>query len=166
VTILPNKGTFVVSPLINDIEEIMEIRMMFELTAFDLACQKNLPALISTIDALQKNTSGDFKTFSTLQKRGEFLQYDREFHRCFFICSANRRLLGFHDVVHSQVELLRVKIFSAENTKIALAAHVEIAQLLQQKKISPAKEALKNHIGQVRHDILTSYKENGQNAGS
>jgi DNA-binding GntR family transcriptional regulator len=163
VNILPNKGTFVASPLLEDIEEITEIRIMLELTIFDLACQKNLPALISMLGDVEKGKSNHFTSFCQGKEFMEFLKYDRSFHQCFVTCSHNQRLVSFYEIIRSQVELFRTKTFYQPNVKMALAAHAKILEHLNQNEIAQARQELGKHIEQVHDDTLNSV---GLNTGT
>jgi DNA-binding GntR family transcriptional regulator len=160
VNIQPNKGTFVAAPLLEDIEEITEIRMMLETTTFDLACQKNLSGLIFMLEDVEKSKSDHFKYFREGQEFMEFLKYDRSFHQCFVTCSGNQRLTSFYEVIRSQVELFRTKTFYGTNVIMALSSHEKILSHLKKDEIPQAREEFRNHILQVHHDTLNSIGTN------
>ena len=101
VTILPNKGTFVLSPTIKDVEEVTEIRIMLENLAFTLATEKNLSRLIQMLESKEQEKKWNFEDFSKGLEVGVYLRYDREYHFCFFICSENKRLMDYFEAIRN-----------------------------------------------------------------
>jgi DNA-binding GntR family transcriptional regulator len=156
VIILPNKGTFVANPDVSDIEEITEIRRMIENAALRLGAQKDLQALISLLEAVEKKAAAHLKHFCEGQEFIEFLNYDREYHECFLVASKNKRLMGYYKVIRSQVELFRTKTFYSNNISKTLNAHHLVLELLKKGNIEKAAEALKSHIEQVHTETLDS----------
>lgn len=156
VTILPNKGTFVASPTIRDVEEVTEIRVMLEDLAFTLASKRDLPRLIAMLESNEQNKRWNFESFCKGHEVGEYLKYDREFHFCLMACSENQRIMSYYEVIRSQVELFFNKTFNQKNVKSTLDNHRAIINLLKQNKIAKAREQLKEHLLHVHHTTLDS----------
>jgi DNA-binding GntR family transcriptional regulator len=156
VTILPNKGTFVTVPTVQDVIEVSEIRIMLEDLAFKLACNKNLITLVKMLEKNEKDNEKNFESFCLGRKFEEYQKYDREYHECLIICSDNHRLMNYWEVIRSQVELFRKKDFLAPNIIAAINCHREILAFLKQNEIAKAKEQLRKHLEQVQSNILNS----------
>jgi DNA-binding GntR family transcriptional regulator len=163
VDILPNKGTFVTSPVVRDVEEVTEIRIALEELAFDLVCQKNRVKLLTLLETIESNIAPYLLThFSQAHGYIEFLKYDRNFHRCFILCSENERLLDYYEVIRSQVELFNQKTFFEENIKTAIAAHKKITELLKQNIIDEARGVLRAHLKQAHNDTISALYTSSQ----
>jgi len=110
---------------------------------------------------LEENESRQIENiphFYNGEKFQEFLEYDREFHRCILICADNERLLGYYEGIRSQVELFRVKSSDNNNWKRAHNNHVKILDLLKNREFEKGEELLKIHLDQVHQEILDTLK--------
>jgi DNA-binding GntR family transcriptional regulator len=154
VTVIPNKGSFVMTPTVHDVKEVNEIRMIIELNALLLAAEKNLPGLIEMIEENEDRQTANIPYYYKGQRFQEFLEYDREYHLCILICSGNERLLNYYGVIRSQVELFRIKTFETSNVKRTHDSHLEILNLLKKREIDKSRELLKTHLEQVHQEIL------------
>lgn len=162
VTILPNKGSFVATPTLHDIKEINEVRLMLECTSFDLACTKNLPALLATLNEINREFSSQYKSFNQGKEQGAFLEYDRKFHFSFMTHSNNKRLYDMYEITRNQELLFRAKLFNKENVHVAIQDHDEIHSYLKKNKIVEAKKTLLLHIERVQDQeaqMFLSFKQ-------
>ena len=159
ITILPNKGTFVISPTRKDVEEVTEIRIMLEDLAFTLACEKDLSRLVTMLEKNEKENNKYFKNFCEGKNVGEYLKYDRDFHSCFTVCSENQRVISYYEVIRSQVELFFNRTFNPQNVQLTLDYHRTVLNHLKQNKVESAREQLKKHLSQVHVLTLNSLEE-------
>jgi DNA-binding GntR family transcriptional regulator len=156
VSIIPNKGSFVMTPAVHDVEEVNEIRMIIELNALPLAAEKNLSGLIEMLEENEDRQTANIPYYYKGEKFQEFLEYDRKYHLCILICSSNERLLNYYGVIRSQVELFRVKTFETSRIRQTHDIHLEILNLLKKREIAKSVELLKIHLEQVHQEILAT----------
>ena len=159
VIIVPNKGSFVMTPSKHSIDEVIEIREMIELNAWELSCRKNSSKLIKMLEEIENRQTENIPHYYRGQKFKEFLEYDREFHMSILLCAENERLLNYYEGIRSQVELFRVKSHDNSNWKRAHSNHGKILSLLKNGEIEKAKNLLKTHLDQVHDEILDTLKE-------
>ena len=159
VTIVPNKGSFVMMPSGHIVDEVLEVREIIELNALQIAFKKNKSKLINMLEENENCQIENIPFYYKGQKFQEFLEYDREYHMCILICAENERLLNYYEGIRSQVELFRVKSHDNSNWKRAHSNHVEILSLLKNREINKARELLRIHLEQVHQEILDTLKE-------
>lgn len=159
VTIIPNRGSFVITPTIHDIDEVTEIREMIELNAWCLSCEKNTSRLINMLETNEKRHAENIPYYYEGQKFKDFLEYDREYHMSILICSENKRLLSYYEGIRSQIELFRVRSSDVSNWKRSHTNHVKILNFLKNGETEKGKELLKTHLDQVHQEILDTLRE-------
>ena len=159
VIIVPNKGSFVMTPSIHDVNEVTEIREIVELNAWELSCRKNMSSLISMLEENENRQVENIPYYYEGQKFQEFLEYDREYHNCILICAENERLLNYYAGIRSQVEIFRAKSHDKSNWKRTHSNHLGIIKLLKNGEIEKGKELLKIHLDQVHQEILDTLIE-------
>ena len=159
VTIVPNKGSFVMMPSIHDVNQVTEIREIIELSAWELSCRKNMKKLINLLEANEIRQVENIPYYYEGQKFQEFLEYDREYHNSILICTENERLQNYYAGIRSQIELFRAKSHDKSNWKRTHSNHLEILNLLKKREIEKGKELLKIHLDQIHQEILDTLIE-------
>jgi DNA-binding GntR family transcriptional regulator len=155
VEIRPNKGSYVLTPTVRDIDEVTEIRIAVERLACTLAYTKHHAQLMAMLDENEQRISA----YNDRQEPipfGVFLEYDREFHLIFARLADNQRLLDIFEIIRNQVELFRTRTYLEPQTQRALHRHREVLTLLRDHRLPEALSALQEHIEEVRLDTLSS----------
>lgn len=155
VEIQPNKGSYIRTPTIRDIDEVTEIRSAIEKLACELAYTKNRDQLIA---ALEKNE----RVLAPYQGDQQdvpfevFREYDREFHATFARLADNSRLMEIFAMIRNQVELFRTKTYLEPQTQKAVERHHEVLGCLKDDRLDDAISALLEHVEEVRLDTISS----------
>jgi DNA-binding GntR family transcriptional regulator len=154
VTILPNKGSFVVTPSRNDIEEVTEIRIMIETMACLHAFRKNKNELLRR---LSENKFSEAEVASGISF-DRFLLHDREFHYIIVESTGNGRLFEYYKTIRSQSELFRTQTFTTEHLDKALRSHADILAAFSADNPEEAALQMEKHLQIVSEDTFESMK--------
>ena len=149
VIIIPNKGSFVITPTAKDINAVNEIRTMMEITACRLAFEKHCD---ETGYQLRDNQNA-FRNFDDFNI---FLSYDRKFHEIIFKNADNVRLFEMYSTVRAQSELYRTKTFFFVNKEKALHDHNNIVVAFEKKDLNLVLNCMNAHMRNVYEDSINS----------
>lgn len=155
VEIVPNKGSYVRTPTIRDIDEVTEIRTAMEKLACESAYTKNRDQLIIMLDENEQKLTA----YEDRQQEipfGVFLEYDREFHSIFAHLADNNRLIEIFEINRNQIELFRTRTYLGPQTRRAIRRHREVLDYLKKGQLPEAINALQLHIEEVRLDTISS----------
>lgn len=152
VTILPNKGTFVVTPDETTVKEVSQIRNMIEEFACSYAMENFRNELVAEIGKVQKKWSFENVEFNSID-RLDFLKYDRYFHLAIVMCTHNTQLISYYKTIRTQIELYRVKTFNPKTVEYAIKGHKEIANAILNEDTAAVISCLLDHLLHVGNDI-------------
>ena len=150
VTIIPNKGSYVYKPTLEDVKAVYELRIMMEETACKLAISKNHDKLVDQLEktqARQQKVKSDFESF---------LHYDRRFHLTIFKLAENSRLMVMYQNIRAQSELFRTNTFTDENILRAQDAHNRILEAIKENNIPDLVTYIDEHLMNVYNDSILS----------
>jgi DNA-binding GntR family transcriptional regulator len=148
---IPRVGYVVKSTSEQEVEEICEIRMAIEGVAARWAMEKAYKKLI---EELKKNifisdgkvSKGDAKAFIDL---------DARFHEIIARYSGSQRLLELAQTLRSHMLRYRIQsIYSVENVLRAIEGHKGILRAIEKRDLGELNEAIRNHMEQVKKDVL------------
>lgn len=149
VTLIPNYGIVVNQVSLQDLEEVLNIRLQLESYASYLAVSKvtdkdvvDLGNIIGQMeDAV---TSKDALTYSDLNSK---------FHKSIIKLSENKKLCEICDNLYEQSEHWIKALGVPERLKYSLQEHKEIYHALKNKDEVNAKKSMKNHLKKVIANI-------------
>ncbi|EGQ26563.1 GntR family transcriptional regulator [Sporosarcina newyorkensis 2681] len=156
VEIKPRSGTHVYTPTTKDIEEVYDIRLSLETLAVVRACasvsQEECIKLMKETDHAEKELhKGNTEPF--------FLS-DRNLHRTIIRHSNNSRLIDIMDSLEAQIKWFGIIMtINSERPSKAIAIHRKIIQAMMDSDEENAMRYMKQHIENVREDILADYQE-------
>lgn len=156
VEIIPNKGSFVVHPSSTDITEIIQVRIVLETFACELAFQNN-GNLVDRLEHIAQ-TMVDVEESRVEIDPEKFLKYDQDIHETLITSAGNSKLTDLINMIRNQVEFFRVGSFTKEAALNAIQTHRQIIDALRQGDLEKAKLFLKKHIEQVGKDTLEALK--------
>ena len=151
VTHIRSRGTFVKEITAQDIEEIMELRILFEKTALKSAIHmikdEELNEIEQKMRELEQDTSFE-----------EYYAADRDLHMCILNYSRNTRLITFHGMIASQLERLR-RISSRTPDRLAKSRneHLAIVQSIRERDFPRAEAKLVEHLTNIKNSTLNVY---------
>jgi len=141
-------GFFVRELSIEEINEIVEVRLMYE----GYCLQKHLDNIdLSRVRALLEEMRS-FKNSS----RQKFDKIDKKLHYSIIRASENEFLVQRYKNIEDLVDLVRH--LDKDREEKAMEEHIEITKRILSKKTLEARKLLEDHIKNVRKNIINQYK--------
>lgn len=148
VNCIPSKGSFVKEISEQDVEEIFEIRVMFELKALRSAIGSITNDELEKIEFMlnMANESADNK---------EYYESDRFLHNMLMKYSKNSIMHKFYSNIEGQFERFRiVSAMAPERLIQSKAEHMELLYALKKRDVTEAEEKLLHHLNNVKANSL------------
>lgn len=153
---IPRVGYRIKKLIMDELEEIFEIRKINEELACRWAIKKITPA---SIKALEYNIK---KTEQVLKKKQpeEFLELDQEFHETLVLASGSQHLTDLCQQLRRLMLRYRMdSIKKLDTVEEALKGHTAILKALKIKNESALMEALETHLNYSKLDIKIKRQE-------
>lgn len=158
VVIKPNSGAWVISPSLNDIEEVFDIRALIQPYALEL-CFRNSPQ--KTVSDLEQQIA-DFKELLNQNVDiCDLISHQFKFDEIIFLNCGNKKLI---EIWATLVPMLKIGFFNNpyfnefDNVKDD-RSHEEIVFAFKNGQIEDIKEKLIDHIVQAKLLICGSFKK-------
>lgn len=139
-----NKGFFRKAISVNEVFDLYQIRIALERQAVLLAVQRASDEDIAAVKAFWVDVMQRSEHLAT----GDLVLADEEFHRRLIALSQNKELTSFMDIVTRRIHVARhidIEQLSEWNLQ-AFDAHMNIIDLIAQRKSDEALQVLTNHI--------------------
>lgn len=150
----PGRGTFVATITPYDVEEIYELRTMFEEYALRKAFNR---ITTEELDQVEANFKAPNEPFSWEQ----YHKADRAFHQLYIEKCGSRRLLQFLSTLNFQIE--RIRRYSDRSTSRSsddrLKEHLEIIRCIRQGDLEASLKALRTHLRNVANSAIETSRE-------
>lgn len=167
VSIVPYKGAYVSNISIQDIEEIMELRILLEGYAAEKA------ANLLSVDELAQAES-ILEQSEKAYNAGKYMDaalIGHQLHELLLAKVQNSRFTKILERLDTHYERIRYHpaILSGTRLDQSIGQHREILEALKLGDAERVKTAMINHLGSVRDDVLSSLamlSENGQGEAS
>jgi GntR family transcriptional regulator, rspAB operon transcriptional repressor len=148
VTVMPRQG-YRVNPIsVTDAQDLFDFRMVLEPACASAAASY---ASDKTLDELDR-----FRRF-----KGDFIEYNREFHCAVAEASGNRRMaLAACDLIEQAERLVRVSIANVKerDPSALVAEHGALIDALQAREARLAARLAREHIGSACDRVVTALK--------
>ena len=147
------RGTFVTDITVKDLEEIFELRIMFELHSLTSACEYMdddvLSELQNAFESLDENSSEQ-----------EYFDANRLLHSSIISYGGNLRLEKFYNMLLAQFAIVnRISARDPEHFATSKAIHLNIIKAMKERDVQRAQELLKEHLTQVRERTILEYSK-------
>ena len=144
-------GVFVKEITLTDIEEICELRKMFELEALKYAINQITAEEIAECRELLCELNAD-------SEPQFFFRADKSFHKLLLKYCPNRRLLAFYHNLDNQIERFqRLLAKRKDNYKYVQIQHNELLDVLETRDLAACSDALSVHLDMVYDSIVDVY---------
>jgi DNA-binding GntR family transcriptional regulator len=150
----PSRGTFVTNITHRDLEEILDLRIMFELNSIGSACKYMDMALVKELEAgiLSLNREASREVFYLTNNR---------LHRAIIEYGGNKRLKNFYEMLSAQFDIIN-RIFSCEpeipeNFRTSKEKHLSIVRAIKKRDREEAEVLLRKHLLEVKEKTLQKY---------
>jgi DNA-binding GntR family transcriptional regulator len=149
VDIQPQRGTFVFSMHPSEIEKLVSVRTMLEMSALQSAMRRDAAGLGA---ALAEITVG-MKAAVMAQDDEKYRVLDGAFHRLIIQFSDNSFLASCYDSIDFRVRALRNRLADRPGLNArTLSEHRAIAGLVTTRRVGKAKASLSKHLGAATSD--------------
>ena len=153
VSHFPGRGTFVTDITQRDLEEIFELRIMFELHALHTACRYFDEEMLDRLE----------QAFLDLNENSDPQQYydaNHLLHTSIIAYGGNSRLEKFYDMLTAQFAIVnRISARDPEHFNASKKKHLNIIRALKQRDEASAERYLFQHLNEVRDRTIKEYSE-------
>lgn len=148
---VPARGTFVKDISAHDIEEIMELRILFETYALKSAI-KILSD--SDLDRIKSN----FASITNYSSDEDYYNADRILHTSIIKCIRNTRMITFHTMIETQLERFRrISSKTPDRLSKSYSEHLSIIEAIRSHDLEKAEIVLVKHLNNVKESTLNVY---------
>jgi DNA-binding GntR family transcriptional regulator len=142
------RGSFAIRITKQDLEEIFEIRLLFEVSSLSKAL-KNIShefwdEIKNEVEALDADSSSE-----------EFYKVDRRLHHTIIGCCGNSRLKLFYQRLETQIDIvLRISAQSPSHFSNSRNYHLQIINSMKKNDLKAAEQYMTEHIDDVRQNTI------------
>ena len=150
VTIIPNRGAFIIQPSVEEIVQAFRMREELECTAIKFGLDKIEKADIEKLNNIIE------EEFKALRDRNifEYLAMNKEFHMMLAIKSKNKYLIQFTEKIISQISIYLILYDSFYNNSMQFETIEEHKKMVKAIEIKDAK---------LLEALIRQHTENGLN---
>lgn len=154
VKLVPNKGAFVISFSLKEVEDIYELREYLEIMAIKLATERADQSDHRKLSDLLKATERMIR-----KNRYSFYPWDPDFHLQIIRCTKNQKLEEYMNKLYAQMQLIRYRSGSKEGRVAgAFKEHAEICKALCERNCEKAEQLMVKHIRTSRDNTMQLYR--------
>ena len=148
LTHIVSRGTFVRELTLQDINEIYQIRRLFEMAAMEQAVNL-IPE--EELDEMER----ELVAIGETSQDEDFYHADRNLHSTLLRYAYNSRMITFYDILNAQIERIR-RISSATPRRLASSKseHLAIIKAIRSRDLEASRQALASHIDNVHRSAL------------
>jgi len=149
----PSKGTFVANMTVQDVDEIFQLREMFELTALKSAITAITDSELDYVEERLRYL--DDKKIEDPYVKEAFYCSDRELHSLIMKYSGNYRMIRFHKTLEVQLEQLR-RISSMTPMRLSKSRqeHLDLLYTLRTRDLIQASKILSVHLQNIKESTV------------
>lgn len=152
VKMIPRKGAYVEDLTMEDILEVLEIRIVLEGLASKLAARNITDEMKLKI---QRNIES-FDNASTELDRKELISLDEKFHHIIYQSSGNKKLNEIVRELQDQFQRFRLSYFNELSSYMKLAnSHNKLYEAIISGDEEAAEAYAKEHIEEIRDNIIS-----------
>lgn len=143
VVMRPRKGAQVAKITEKDLRDVLEVRLVLERMAVNLACQKISKEEIQEL----KKQLHNFDRAIAKNDITMIAQYDVKFHEIIYYATGNRRLIQILNNLSEQMYRYRLEYLKDKSKRRKLnEEHIEIVEAIENGEVERAEHAMISHI--------------------
>ena len=151
----PGRGTFVSSMSKQDIEEILDLREMFELNAIKRSYRYISDDELNIMEEGFLNLNTDT---SSPEVQLEYYRHDRNLHNTVVGYCGNNRLINYYKLNEAQMKRIqRISSKDPLHFSTSVMQHLQIVRVLRERDPDRAAFYLKEHLDSVKKRTLEMY---------
>jgi DNA-binding GntR family transcriptional regulator len=150
VSVIPGKGYTVTKLSWQQIKDLLEVRMLLECSAIELAAVRATAADIGALKAVALLPRRPSMTVEGL------LDANLKFHRAIWKATRNERIVEMGSDVMDDLMRAMHSAMVTEDPDELVNQHLELAGLIEKKKPAEARAAMAEHVDSTRRRLLDS----------
>lgn len=141
---IPGRGRFVSQISLQDMEELFNLRILFEMYAIRRAIE-HIPE--KDLNILEK----DFLQLSEISSPQDFYHSNKNLHESIVLYCRNRRLAFFYKQLMAQIDIV-MKIYAKDAQYYAITrdVHLQIVRAMKERDLPSAERFLQEHLEGIR----------------
>jgi DNA-binding GntR family transcriptional regulator len=147
VEIAPRKGTYVKDVTLEDIHEILEVRIILETAAVEAITAGLTDEHLSLFNGLYEQMISVRVGENDEASYKAYMERDSEFHLLFFQILGNQRLLSIYRNLNAHIQIVRFRLLDKRGKNVTTdQEHARILAALRERNPEKAKEAVRQHL--------------------
>jgi DNA-binding GntR family transcriptional regulator len=148
VEIAPRKGTYVKDVTLEDIHEILQVRIILETAAVEAIAASLTDEQLLRFEELLRQMIAVRVGENDVASYKAYMERDSEFHVLFFQIMGNQRLLNIYRNLNAHIQIVRFRLLDRRGKKNVTTdqEHAVILEALRERNPAKAKEAVRRHL--------------------
>jgi GntR family transcriptional regulator, rspAB operon transcriptional repressor len=147
VEIAPRKGTYVKDVTLEDIHEILKVRIILETAAVEAIAAGLTDEQLSMFTGLYGQMISVRVGENDVASYKAYMEHDSEFHLLFFQILGNQRLLNIYRNLNAHIQIVRFRLLDRRGKNVTTdQEHERILVALRERNPGKAKEAVRQHL--------------------
>lgn len=147
VEIAPRKGTYVKDVTLEDIHEILKVRIILETAAVEAIAAGLRDEQVSLFNGLYEQMISFRAGENDEASYKAYMERDSEFHLLFFQILGNQRLLNIYRNLNAHIQIVRFRLLDRRGKNVTTdQEHERILEALRERDPVKAKEAVRQHL--------------------
>jgi DNA-binding GntR family transcriptional regulator len=147
VEIAPRKGTYVKDVTLEDIHEILKVRVILETAAVEAITAGLTAEQLSMFTGLYEQMISVRVGENDVASYKAYMEHDSEFHLLFFQILGNQRLLNIYRNLNAHIQIVRFRLLDRRGKNVTTdQEHERILEALRERDPGKAKEAVRQHL--------------------
>ena len=147
VEIAPRKGTYVKDVTLEDIHEILKVRVILETAAVEAITAGLTDEQLSLFTGLYGQMISVRVGENDVASYKAYMEHDSEFHLLFFQILGNQRLLNIYRNLNAHIQIVRFRLLDRRGKNVTTdKEHERILEALRARNPEKAKDAVRQHL--------------------
>ncbi len=147
VEIAPRKGTYVKDVTLEDIHEILKVRVILETAAVEAITAGLTDEQLSLFTGLYEQMISVRVGENDVASYKAYMERDSEFHLLFFQILGNQRLLNIYRNLNAHIQIVRFRLLDRRGKNVTTdQEHERILEALRERDPGKTKEAVRQHL--------------------
>ncbi len=153
VTIYNNRGAFVKNITIQDIEDLFELRILFETASLKDAINR-------IDDAAIKKMEEDLRKVRIDSTFDEYHALNNVVHETIIKYGGNKHIRFFYEALNMQMKIVaRISFSSPNHLSASSESHAAILDAIKERNLKKAQDLLREHLEEACRRTVVTYKE-------
>lgn len=143
ISLVPNRGSFVTKPTIDEIREMFEVMSVLEGVCARAAARKMNAASLDTVEALHARLEQEYTT----RDQKEYIRVNNQYHKFIQQLAGNRTLNQIVNGLREKILLYRFQSLNLPGRfDDSIEEHRELLEAFRQKAAQRAESIMKKHL--------------------